>query len=143
MSVRLGLHSASMRSVLVWYVCSFSNQPLSHMLTPVASCWWGVCRHACSVGSAPLNLACSFTPFTDGDADVFEGCCSCPARLVVCVCCCCREQEDREERERLRKEGKPLPPELLREGGLVATAAAAACFFCGCGAHASTLQPTS
>jgi hypothetical protein len=33
--------------------------------------------------------------------------------LLVCVF---REQEDREERDRLRKEGKPLPPELLREG---------------------------
>jgi hypothetical protein len=52
---------------------------------------------------------------------VFDGCCYfCPAHLVVCVCIVChREQEDREERERLRKEGKPLPPELLREGGWV------------------------
>lgn len=34
----------------------------------------------------------------------------------LCVSLVCREQEDREERDRLRKEGKPLPPELLREG---------------------------
>jgi hypothetical protein len=27
---------------------------------------------------------------------------------------CCREQEEREERDRLRREGKPLPPELAR-----------------------------
>jgi hypothetical protein len=30
------------------------------------------------------------------------------------VSCCCREQEEREERDRLRREGKPLPPELAR-----------------------------
>lgn len=36
--------------------------------------------------------------------------------VPVAMLCVSREQEDREERERLRKEGKPLPPELLREG---------------------------
>lgn len=87
------------------------------------------CLSACVLGGQRPLTRHVLTPFTDGDADVFEGCCSCPVRLVVFVCVCCREQEDREERERLRKEGKPLPPELLREGGLGAVAAA--CFSSG------------
>lgn len=34
---------------------------------------------------------------------------------ATCLCVICdREQEDREERDRLRREGKPLPPELAR-----------------------------
>lgn len=41
-----------------------------------------------------------------------------------------REQEDREERERLRREGKPLPPELLQEGRYTC-----GCTGRGCGSH--------
>jgi hypothetical protein len=60
----------------------------------------------------------------------------CAAASRVCPCmllCTSREQEDREERERLRKEGKPLPPELLREG--VCTFACACVCVCPCMCH--------